>query len=95
MLMCKRLLTTRLASTTLCRVVCAKYTAAFRDLQAQRRVPGASVDEDLAAAEHYMFARQMMCSGGVGEAQMEVIILSYDIGKAFILKTAVASPAQA
>jgi len=56
---------------------CDKYARAFRDLQAQRRVPGASVDEDLAAAEHYMFARQAVCQGFVSKTQMDAQVVGY------------------
>lgn len=55
---------------------------AFRDLQTQRRMPGGSRDEDLAAAEHFMFARAAVGTGSVSRAQMEVMVVTYGSAKA-------------
>lgn len=63
---------------------CAGVTAAFRYLQNQRRFPGGSVDEDLAAAEHYMFARQAVCTGHVSSAQMEAMVVGYETVKGIV-----------
>lgn len=63
---------------------CAAITAAFRYLQAQRRIPGGSVDENLAAAEHYMFARHVVCTGQVSTMQMTTMVVGYDTAKAIV-----------
>lgn len=55
-----------------------RLTRAYRLLQAERRVPDASHDEDLAAAEHYMFARQAVASNAVSLSQMLVMVVGYD-----------------
>ena len=60
---------------------CGHVDVGFRDLQARRQVPGASLDMDLAAAEHYLFARFMVCRGVVGPTQMRALIVGYDIKK--------------
>ena len=60
---------------------CGKVEVAFRALQAARRLPGASLDLDLAAAEHYMFARFMLCTGTVSATQMRTLIVGYDAKK--------------
>jgi hypothetical protein len=60
---------------------CDRYARAFRDLQALRRIPGNSLDEDLACAEHYMFAHQAVCSGAVSAAQMTAMVVGYDVTK--------------
>ena len=60
---------------------CGKVEVGFRDLQARRQVPGASLDMDLAAAEHYLFAPFMVCRGVVGPTQMRALIVGYDIKK--------------
>lgn len=63
---------------------CGSVQAAFRELQRRRREPGASADEDLAAAEHYMFARQAVCSGFVSATQMEAMVVGYDTVKGIV-----------
>lgn len=55
-----------------------RLTKAFRLLQAEHRLPGASQDEDLAAAEHYMFARQAVASNAVSLSQMLIMVIGYD-----------------
>ena len=60
---------------------CGATWRAFRVLQARRREPGRSVDENLAAAEHYMFARAMVCSAAVSPTQMRLMVLGYDVSK--------------
>ena len=60
---------------------CGNANVGFRQLQAERRVPGASLDMDLAAAEHYMFARYMVCAGVVGPTQMRALVIGYDLKK--------------
>jgi hypothetical protein len=60
---------------------CGKVEVAFRALQAARQVPGASLDLDLAAAEHFMFSRFMVCTGTVGVAQMTALVIGYDAKK--------------
>ena len=63
---------------------CSTFVAAFRDLQAQRRVPGGSLDEDLAAAEHYMYARAAVCSAWVSQDQMELMVIGYETVKGIL-----------
>lgn len=60
---------------------CGQVEVAFRNLQSARRVPGASLDLDLAAAEHYLFARFMVCTGTVSPAQMRALVIGYDAKK--------------
>jgi hypothetical protein len=60
---------------------CGQTCAAFRILQAERRKPGKSLDLDLAAAEHYMFARCMVCTGTVSKTQMKALTIGYDLKK--------------
>lgn len=60
---------------------CGTVEVAFRNLQSLRRVPGASLDLDLAAAEHYMFARFMVCRGAVSVMQMKALVVGYDMKK--------------
>jgi hypothetical protein len=60
---------------------CGRLGNAFRALQAQRQQPGHSLDLDLAAAEHYMFARWMVCTGFVSPTQMRVLTSGYDLKK--------------
>jgi hypothetical protein len=60
---------------------CGQTEIAFRDLQAQRRLPGKSLDLDLAAAEHYLFARWMVCTGTVSPNQMRTLVIGYDAKK--------------
>ncbi len=55
-----------------------RLTKAFRLLQAERRVPEASRDDNLAAAEHYMFARQAVASNAVSLSQMLIMVVGYD-----------------
>jgi hypothetical protein len=60
---------------------CGRVEVAFRDLQSARRVPGASLDLDLAAAEHYLFAFFMVCTGTVSPLQMRALVVGYDAKK--------------
>src|SRR5262249_26267549 len=60
---------------------CGQVEVAFRSLQSARRVPGASLDIDLAAAEHYLFARFMVCRGAVSAVQMRALVIGYDAKK--------------
>ena len=60
---------------------CGKVGIGFRALQAARQVPGASLDMDLAAAEHYLFARWMVCTGTVSPTQMKALVVGYDVKK--------------
>lgn len=60
---------------------CGKAGIAFRTLQKLRQQPGRSLDLELAAAEHYMFARWMVCEGRVGPTQMRVLVIGYDLKK--------------
>ncbi len=60
---------------------CGTSAIAFRHLQARRQVPGQSLDMPLAAAEHYMFAKVMVCGGTVGAKQMTVLVIMYDVKK--------------
>jgi hypothetical protein len=55
--------------------VLRQLTRAFRLLQAERRDPCAAQDEDLAAAEHYLFARQAVASNVVSLTQMLLIVV--------------------
>ncbi|WP_293856423.1 hypothetical protein [uncultured Alsobacter sp.] len=54
---------------------------AFRDCKAFRNVGSNSVDESLAAAEHYLFARYMVSNGIVSQRQMNIMIAGYDAVK--------------
>ena len=63
-----------------------RLTKAFRKLQAERRVPGASVNEDLAAAEHYLFARQAVANNVCNVTQMRALVVGYG-GLKFGLQT--------
>jgi hypothetical protein len=54
-----------------------RLTKAFRMLQAERRLPGASVNEDLASAEHYLFARQAVANNACNYDQMRALVLGY------------------
>ena len=58
---------------------CGRVSGAFRNLQTQRQIPGNSLDLELAAAEHYMFARLMVCSGHVNQTQMRMLVDGYQI----------------
>jgi hypothetical protein len=60
---------------------CGRVFAAFRALQARRQAPGASLDIPLAAAEHYMFARALVCMGEVSATQMAALVVGYDAKK--------------
>ena len=55
-----------------------RLSQAFRQLQAERRRPGGSADEDLAAAEHYMFARQAVANNAVSVTQMRTMTYGYE-----------------
>jgi hypothetical protein len=58
--------------------VLRQFTRAFRLLQAERREAAAALDEDLAAAEHYLFARQAVASNAVSLTQMLLIVVGCD-----------------
>ena len=60
---------------------CGRVRNAFRNLQSRRQIPGASLDLELAAAEHYMFARLMVCSGHVSQTQMRMLVDGYHMKK--------------
>lgn len=60
---------------------CGRVEVAFRNLQNERRKPGKSLDIDLAAAEHNLFARFMVCTGTVSPLQMRTLIVGYDAKK--------------
>ena len=60
---------------------CGQIGRAFRILQAMRQQPGKSLDLDLAAVEHYMFARFMVCAGQVSTKQMKALVIAYDVKK--------------
>lgn len=55
--------------------------AAFRDLQSRRCLSENCGDENLAAAEHYLFARYMTEDQGIPATIMEAFILGYSGGK--------------
>jgi hypothetical protein len=40
--------------------------------------PGGSLDENLAAAEHYMLARLVVCQGAISVTQMRAMVIGYD-----------------
>lgn len=60
---------------------CGPVSAAFQELFSRRRAPGGSLDENLAAAEHYMYARQSVCSGYVSYTQMSAMVVGYETTK--------------
>jgi hypothetical protein len=60
---------------------CGSIEKAFRELQAYRRKPGNSTNLEYAAAEHYMFARWMTCTGTVNAPQMRAMTVGYDAKK--------------
>lgn len=60
---------------------CGTIHDAFRSLQRYRQIPGNSIDLNYAAAEHYLFARWMVCSGNVSPTQMKVLVAGYDAKK--------------
>lgn len=66
---------------------CGTIHSAFRALQEFRQKPGNSLDLAYAAAEHYMFARFMVCSGAVSETQMKALVVAYDAKKWLDSKT--------
>ncbi|MCW5745653.1 MAG: hypothetical protein KIT36_05580 [Alphaproteobacteria bacterium] len=63
-----------------------RLTRAYRLLQAERRVPGAEADEALAAAEHYLFARQAVASNTVNLSQMLIRAIGDDITACAVLR---------
>lgn len=69
---------------------CDAHEIAFRYLQKHRQEPGRSLDLELAAAEHYMFARWMVCAGHVSPTQMRVLVIGYDLKK--LLDSAIGDP---
>ncbi len=54
-----------------------RLSKAFRMLQEERRRPGASADEDLAAAEHYLFARRSVANNFCNQGQMRALVIGY------------------
>ncbi|TXL78863.1 hypothetical protein FHP25_07685 [Vineibacter terrae] len=58
--------------------VLRRLTRAFRLLQAERHDPDAASDENLAAAEHYMFARQAVAGNAVSLTQMLLLAAGHD-----------------
>ena len=60
---------------------CGRADVAFRSLQKERQVAGASLNMDLAAAEHFLFARIMVCTGFVSPTQMRALVVGYDAKK--------------
>lgn len=60
---------------------CGSIHDAFRSLQEHRQKRGNSLDLNYAAAEHYLFARWMVCSGEVSSTQMKVLVAGYDAKK--------------
>jgi len=60
---------------------CKQVFIAFRDLQTQRQIPGNSLDLDLAAAEHYLFSKHIVCSGKISPFQMRIVVIGYDAKK--------------
>lgn len=58
-----------------------QLTQAFRLLQAERRNPGTAPDEDLAAAEHYLYARQAVASNAVSLSQMLLIAVGCEASR--------------
>ena len=60
---------------------CGRVRQAFRRLQARRQQPGQSLDLELAAAEHNLFARWMVCSGNVSTFQMHLLVDGYSLKK--------------
>ena len=57
---------------------------AFRLIKDWRNVPGNSTDEDLAAAEHYLFARHMVSNAHCSVTQMKAMTRAYDGSKMLI-----------
>jgi len=55
-----------------------KNRLAFRAIKDFRNQGSNSVDESLAAAEHYLFARFMVSSGTCSSTQMDVMTVGYD-----------------
>lgn len=55
---------------------------AFRAIKDFRNGGGDSLDESLAAAEHYLFARYMVSNAITSGAQMRLLVLGYDGVKA-------------
>ena len=60
---------------------------AWIELRDRRQKPGGSTDLDLAAAEHYLFARFMVASGEVREGQMETLVEGYYLKKQWDLQS--------
>jgi hypothetical protein len=58
-----------------------KLGRALRRLQASRQVTGASLDMNLAAAEHYMLARWWVGTGYVNPLQMRTVVVGWDADK--------------
>lgn len=50
-------------------------------LKNERDVPGKSLDEDLAAAEHYMYARYAVANGDYSYGEMYCLCVGYDVLK--------------
>src|SRR3954453_19294908 len=60
---------------------CGTIERAFRHIQKYRQTEGNSLDLDYAAAEHYLFARFMVCTGTVSQTQMKALSAGYDAKK--------------
>ncbi|HKU94193.1 MAG TPA: hypothetical protein VJR58_02900 [Vineibacter sp.] len=55
-----------------------RLRAAFTELRDTRRQRGRSADLNLAAAEHYLFARQAVANADVSAAQMRAMVHGYE-----------------
>ncbi|PSJ58460.1 hypothetical protein [Kumtagia ephedrae] len=61
---------------------CGAYFVAWKPILVdQRRVPGASLNSNLAAAAHYMLSRFHVCAGKATVSQMRTFIDGYDSKK--------------
>jgi hypothetical protein len=60
---------------------CGTVERAFRQVQEYRQKKGNSLDLDYAAAEHYLFARFMVCTGTISQTQMKALSAGYDAKK--------------
>jgi hypothetical protein len=77
----RRLVDEAIANATFDGSCCGRIERAFRDLQKRRQMPGGSLDLDLAAAEHHLFARWQVCTGHVSQEQMRGLVRGYDLKK--------------
>ena len=65
---------------------CGRYKAAWIDvLVPQRKLPGRSLNANLAAAAHYMLARYHVCAAHAWPSQMKVVIDGYDLEKSRLI----------